>query len=562
MELRDSRRLTGPNFLGPRPGVVLDLALAPGEDAEALRAAWRDHAKGILAELGWGATPLLWRRFEGGLSLGFEAPVDALYAATEVNEWALEAALAQLRGEAQGARQEAVERLRQEIRDEENPPLLALQKAAAERGVTFLSDDERASVGLGEGSLNWNVRELPDPASIPWPKVHDIPVALVTGTNGKTTTVRLLAAMVRAAGKVPGFSSTEGIWAGQEELERGDYAGPGGGRQVLRHPQVQVALLETARGGMLRRGLAVPRAEVAAITNVGEDHLGEWGVDDLAELADTKFIVARAARHLVLNHDDEELRKRGESSPLPVLWFRLQEGGPELGPDSCRWQEGDLVLRRDGQDVLRVAESQVPITLGGAARFNVANALAAMGVASVLGLPPAAIRQGLETFEGGAGQNPGRLNRFELGGVTALVDFAHNPHGMNALMTTALALPARRRLVVLGQAGDRDDEALRALARTVWAGQPDRVILKELSSDLRGRQAGEVNAILADELRRQGAPDSALAWADSELAAVHQALEWARAGDLLLLLSHTDRPAVLQLLDDLQHRGWQPGDAL
>jgi UDP-N-acetylmuramyl tripeptide synthase len=114
----------------------------------------------------------------------------------------------------------------------------------------------------------------------------------------------------------------------------------------------------------------------------------------------------------------------------------------------------------------------------------------------------------------------------------------------------------------LGQAGDRDDEALRALARTVWAGQPDRVILKELSSDLRGRQAGEVNAILADELRRQGAPDSALAWADSELAAVHQALEWARAGDLLLLLSHTDRPAVLQLLDDLQHRGWQPGDAL
>ena len=562
LDLRDSRRLTGPNILWDRPGAVLDVVLEPTDDGVAAVEAWRRHAKEVLEAIGWTREETVARRFHGGVSLALSAPVDALYAATEVNEWAWEAAAAELCGDPPPDLGKAAERLRQEIRDEANPRLLALQAAAVERGVMFLSDDDEVSVGLGSGSRTWPVHGLPAPEEVPWSAVHDIPVALVTGTNGKTTTVGLLAAMVTAAGKVAGFSSTEGVWAGGEILDRGDYAGPGGGRRVLRDRRVEVAILETARGGMLRRGLALPAADVAVITNVAEDHLGEWGIHDLGELAETKLVVARAARRLVVNGEDSELRNRLAATGRPVTWFSLDPARPEAVSNACILEGRDLVVRADGEELLRVPVKEVPCALGGAARHNVANALAALAAAGALGLSLESQRRGLALFSGSAEENPGRLNVFELGGVTALVDFAHNPHGMAALMRTARSLQPRRLLVLLGQAGDRDDHALAGLAQAVWKGAPDRVILKELPGDLRGRCAGEVPRILAEELRRLGAPPSVLSFASSEIEAVREALTWAAAGDLLLLVSHADRPAVLELLQRLRRQGWRPGEGV
>ena len=565
MKLRDSRRLTGPNILWHRPSAVIDVALEEPEDAGVLLRVWEPHVRRMLDAVGWGDEDLTYRRFASGISLALSAPIDALYAATEVNEYAFEAAVAELAGESLPDFETAAERLRREIAGERNPSVLAMQAAAADHRVAFLWDDDRISVGMGKRSLSWPSDAVPDPRDVDWDAVADIPVAIITGTNGKTTTVRLLASMVRAADLEPGISSTDGCWVAGEEIGEGDYSGPGGARLVLRDPRVDVAILETARGGMLRRGLGVERADVAIITNVAEDHLGEWGIHDLDELVETKFIVARGTRRLVLNADDPKLRARPDREGLRRSWFSLDaapleiQTNVETGDETAILEDGALVVvNHEGRQVVAPLD-RVPMTLGGAARHNVHNALGAILVARRLGLPLEAIRKGLERFDSSADENPGRLNRFDLGGVTAIVDFAHNPHGVEALMHMAAALPAKRRLVLIGQAGDRDDDSIRELPRIAWQARPDRVILKELGKHLRGRPAGEIPALMADELRRLGAPEDAIGHAGSELEAIEQALRWAQPGDLLLLISHEDREAVLARMTELETLGWKPG---
>ncbi|HYU33095.1 MAG TPA: Mur ligase family protein [Thermoanaerobaculia bacterium] len=568
MKLLDSRRLTGPNLLQEQPGAVLDVALDPAE-AEAVVAAWRERARALLDAIGWTAEEIAVRGFPGGASLAFSAPVDSLYAATELNEEAWRAAEAAIGEEPPPDLTEAAERLRAAIDRERNPALLALRAAAEARGVAFLSDDERASVGLGTGSLSWPVHELPAPEEVPWERIHDIPVVLVTGTNGKTTTVRLLAAMARAAGLTAGLTSTDRVEVGGEVIERGDCSGPGSARTLLRDPRVELAILETARGGMLRRGLAVRRAEAAAVTNIAADHLGEFGVNDLEALAEVKILVARVVGpegRLVLNGDDPLLVERAGRLTAPVVWFSLDPERPAfqalLGPETTAWvlHGGEIERWHGGWKQTLAHVDEIPIAFGGAARHNVANALAALALGAAVRLPDEPMLRALRQMRGTAEDNPGRANLLELGGAKILLDYAHNPHGLTALLNLAINLPGRRRLLlVLGQAGDRSDEAIRELARTAWSFRPDRIIIKELPEMLRGRSEGEVPAILEDELHRLGAAERTLGRARNELEAVRQALAWARPGDLLVLLVHTQRDAVLELLGRLREAGWAAG---
>jgi UDP-N-acetylmuramyl tripeptide synthase len=192
----------------------------------------------------------------------------------------------------------------------------------------------------------------------------------------------------------------------------------------------------------------------------------------------------------------------------------------------------------------------------------VANALAAIGVAAALGLPDEAIRAGLVGFDTGFSTNPGRANVWKLDGVTAIVDFAHNPHGLEALAHMTAALPAQRRAIVIGQAGDRDDESIREFARAAWAIRPEHVFIKEMEVYLRGREPGIVPALIESELLRAGAGPHLLSRWPTELAAVHAALAWARAGDLLLLTTHAQREEVVALLTRLAESGWEPGRPL
>ncbi len=559
MKLLDSRRLTGPNLLWDLEGAVLDVALGD-EESQPLTRAWVRQGGRILEAVGWGAEELCVRRFPGGASLAMSAQVDRLYTATEVNEWALDAAVAELAGAppSDADLAAAAARLREEAETERNPALIALRDAADRRRVAFLSDADFVTLGLGSGSLTWALTDLPRPREVPWDRISDIPVVLVTGTNGKTTTVRLLAAMVRAAGAVTGTTSTDRVEIDGEILDDGDCSGPGGARTLLRDRRVEVAILETARGGILRRGLAVRRADAAAVTNVAPDHLGEFGVVDLAALAETKLVPARVVRpqgRVVLNADDPELRARTGHFGAPVVWFSLdpdQPGFDDLlvsGAAGCTLEDGDLVRYGEERRQVIARAGDVPVTFGGAARHNVANALCAIGLAGALGLSVDAMREGLLSFRSTPEDNPGRGNLFDVAGVRVLLDYAHNPHGLTALAGFASRLPAARRLLVLGQAGDRDEESIRELTRTAWELRPDLTVIKEMPEMLRGRTPGAVPALIEDELRRLGAPAESLVHAADDADAVRKALDLARPGDLILLLVHNRRAEVLEMLD-------------
>jgi UDP-N-acetylmuramyl tripeptide synthase len=364
--------------------------------------------------------------------------------------------------------------------------------------------------------------------------------------------------MLRAAGLHAGLSSTDWVASADEVMERGDFSGPGGARTVLRANRVEAAVLETARGGMLRRGLAVRHADAAVITNVAADHLGEFGVETVAQLLDVKWIVTQACdqhSRLVLNADDASLAARGRDAPLNIVWFSLDSEHPllENAEDKCTVENGTVVLYENNtrHELLPVAD--IPVTLGGAAVHNISNVLAAVGLTAAMGIAPSAMVSGLAAMS--SQDNPGRCNQFDVNGARVLVDFAHNPHGVNAFLDIARNAPGMRQLLVIGQAGDRRDEDIRELAQAAATISLNRIIVKELNQYARGRPPGETAEILCEEFVHRGIEPNRISVVENELDAVRAAIDWAQPGDLLMLLIHEDRDAVLAYLQTLSRVG-------
>ena len=519
---------------------------------------WVEKVKAMLSKLDWPAGKVVARAHATGASLAFTAPLDRLYSATEVNEWAwlstclemgmedLEIPLApgypSLKDSAQAA-----STLLHLAKVESQSNLLALVEEATAHSLPWLMDDDMLSLGAGQGSRGWSKTALPERGEVKWEELHSIPIALVTGTNGKTTSVRLSAAMCAAQGWLPGHTCTDGVFVGGEWLEAGDYSGPVGARQILRHPKVQAAILETARGGILRRGLPVQRAQAALVTNVTEDHFGEYGMHRLEDLAEAKLSVARALGSdglLVLNADSPTLREQAGMLDVPLGWFALDDTHPLLeqhrqaGGSTCAPREGRLRLHAGGLDFDLGTLAAMPITAGGAARYNIANAAGASLLAMAMGVEPARIAEVLNRFGQKPSDNPGRLEHRMVKGTQVLLDYAHNPEGLQGLLAVAGSLRTHRLGLLLGQAGDRDDGAIRALAAVAASAHPDQVVLKDLEGYMRGREAGAVPALLADELMRQGVPASRIETLLSEVAAAKALLAWARPGDVVVLPIH------------------------
>jgi cyanophycin synthetase len=551
----DSRRLTGPNRWHAGPAVVLT-PLGGAAHRPLAHARWAQRVQHITQALGWPDAQAQVVLHATTPTLTFAAPASMLFTATEVNEWAWERAAAEF-GEgsfdlAQDLGAEAASVFASRAATENAAAWVALQSAAQARGLPCFVDDEALSIGAGCGSRTWALGALPPTADLPWPALHNIPTALVTGSNGKTTTVRLLAAMVHASGQVPGHCSTEGVVVDGLTLQMGDYAGPAGARAVLRHLDVQVALLETARGGILRRGLALQRADVAVVTNVSADHLGEYGVDNAQDIAEVKLVVARAVARsglLVLNADDVLLMATAARLPHAAFakqaLFAMDAAHPALKSlrlkqgATCGMQAGHLLLFDGRAEHDLGAISSLPITLGGAARHNIENAAAAALVALGLGLPITAIRSTLLSFGANPRDNPGRLELWHHQGATVLIDYAHNPDGLAQLLRVARSLKPQRLGLLLGQAGNRSDAAIGELARVAASFQPDRVVIKELPLMLRGRPEGQVPALIAKGLREGGVSAAGITQVFDEEAAAHQLLTWAQAGDVVVLPVHT-----------------------
>jgi cyanophycin synthetase len=550
----EARALIGPNLYDPGPAAVAEVLLPEETDLGASRAAVADALAELSAAAGWPTPALRVRTFRGGLA--FAAPVDGarVEAAATLLERALRRALAPAAAEDLTADVAAIAAAA--AQEAPSPALRALLEAARARDLPTLVDDEALTLGAGARGKTWPIGQLPEVAAVPWADLGRIPIALITGTNGKTTSARRLARIARKAGHHVGNSSTDGVAVDEVTIESGDWTGPGATRMVLRRRDVDFAALEVARGGLLRRGLAIDRADAALITNVSDDHLGDYGIDDLATMAAVKAVIGGVVTprgRVVLGADSPPLCAVGRARfTAPVLWFARSPDNATIrehlaaGGEAWYVADGSLVEAGPGGEAPLVEVAAIPCTLGGAAAHNVLNALGVAALASALGLPRPAIAEGLRSFASTAAENPGRINRYAVNGTKILLDFAHNVAGIRALAEVARHMRGGGRLTVaFGMAGDRSDAELLALAGALAELRPDAAILREQRAHLRGRALGEVPALLRRGLLDRGMASDAITEAADELATIDAFLRTADAGDLLVILAHTQRAPVV-----------------
>jgi cyanophycin synthetase len=369
-----------------------------------------------------------------------------------------------------------------------------------------------------------------------------VPVIAVTGTNGKTTTVRLIAHLMRSQGLRVGMTNTDGVYVNGRQTDSGDCSGPRSARNVLMHPEMDVAVFETARGGLLREGLAFDRCQVAVVTNLGTgDHLGLNYITTLEDLTVVKRVIVlnvEPSGMAVLNANDPAVAAMGRHCPGDVTFFGLDANQPVLATHRAQGKrvvyidKGDIVAQK-GPQVFRIPLSQVPLTRQGQIGFQTENVLAAVGAAWAVDMPWAIIAEGLSSFVSDIQGVPGRFNVFDYRGATLIADYGHNPDAIQALVQAVENMPAQKRMVVISGAGDRRDQDIRD--QTQILGKAFDEVLLYQDACQRGREDGEVLGLLREGL--QGAARTThIQDIQGEFNAIDVALSRLSPGDLCLIL--------------------------
>ena len=364
----------------------------------------------------------------------------------------------------------------------------------------------------------------------------------MAGTNGKTTTVRLTAHLIGVSGKRVGMTNSDGVYVGKRRIDTGDCSGPRSARNILLHPDVDAAVFETARGGVLREGLAFDRCDVAVVTNIGMgDHLGLSYISTVDDLAVVKRVIVQnvaATGVAVLNAADPMVVKMAGACPGAVLFFAADKNNHVLATHRVQGRpvvfvDGADIVAVKGTEAFRVPLAGIPITRNGTISFQIENAMASIAAAWALGIDADTIRRGVATFVNDAATAPGRFNVFDYKGATLIADYGHNPDAILALAQAIESMPARERSVVISGAGDRRDEDIREQTRilgTIF----DGVVLYQDECQ-RGRSDGEVLALLQQGL--VGAPRTRdVCEIHGEFLAIDTALAKLQPGDLCLIL--------------------------
>jgi cyanophycin synthetase len=422
-----------------------------------------------------------------------------------------------------------------------------------------------------------------------------VPIVAVTGTNGKTTTSRMIAHIFKGLGKKVGMTSTDGIVIDERLVIKADASGPRSARMVLQNPRVELAVMEVARGGILREGLGYDRNDVAVVTNVAPDHLGTKGIDTLEQLADVKAVVVEAVPRdgfAVLNADDPLVRRMRRRCSGGIVWFSLEPPGStvrEFVEEQCRrggralvlepTDRGDMIVIKHGRRSMQLAWTHLlPATFGGTATFNVANAMAAAGAAFAAGAGLHEIRQGLRTFTTSYYLSPGRMNLVNVRNIDVFVDYCHNAPGMLVLGQFVENYAATKegqadlgkvsRIGMVATAGDRRDDDMRELG-AIAARHFDVLVVRE-DERLRGRPVGETAGLIAEGARsqigREGVRCRQVELVLNEVEAVRHCLARANPGDIVVLCvdNHADVVAELERLTSSAqagaHSGATPGD--
>lgn len=377
-----------------------------------------------------------------------------------------------------------------------------------------------------------------------------VPIIALTGTNGKTTTTRLTAHIFRQTGKVVGYTTTDGTYVGDYLVEAGDNTGPQSAELILHDPTVEVAVLETARGGMLRSGLAFSHCDVGVVLNVSADHLGLFDIETLEEMAQVKSILAEATApdgYVVLNAEDPLVAAMASRIKAKIAYFSINPDHPliqehiQRGGLAAVCQQGELVFL-EGEKVIPIEHAAaVPLTLGGKAPFMISNVLAACLASYVQGVEIAQILQGLHSFRASVEQTPGRMNLIELGHIHVLLDYAHNPASYEAVGGFVRNWMTGDRIGVIGGPGDRRDQDFHRLGELA-AQFFDWIIVKE-DYDTRGRNRGEVAHLILQGIQ-EVKPNCRYQVILDETTAIQTALEKASAGSLVVILPESVHRAL------------------
>jgi cyanophycin synthetase len=376
-----------------------------------------------------------------------------------------------------------------------------------------------------------------------------IPIVAITGTNGKTTTTRLTAHIYRQTNQVVGYTTTDGIYINEYLVEKGDNTGPYSAGLILKEPTVEVAILESARGGILRSGLAFDSCDIGVVLNVAADHLGIGDIDTIEQMAQVKAVVAETVKpdgYAVLNADDPLVAAMATKVKSKVAYFSMNPDNPIIIDHIRRnglaavYENGYLSIL-EGQWTLRIEKAvNIPVTMGGMAPFMIANALAGCLAAFAQGVDIELIRRGVRTFKPSADQTPGRMNLFDLGDYHALVDYAHNPHGYEAVGGFVRNWEGER-IGVVGGPGDRRDEDLILLGK-IAAQTFDRIIIKE-DDDRRGREFGEAADLIAKGIYQQN-QNIRYETILNETEAIETGLNLASKGSLVVILPESVTRAI------------------
>jgi cyanophycin synthetase len=411
-------------------------------------------------------------------------------------------------------------------------------------------------------SAEGDVLAATPPGSAPRLIRPSIPVVAITGTNGKTTTARMIGHVARRAGLSVGWSSTDGVYIDGELIEAGDFSGPGGAGRVLRQPGVELAVTETARGGILRRGVGVAYNDVSVVTNISSDHLGLDGIDTLDQLAEVKAVVTKITKPdgwCVLNADDPRTFAMRLGTTARIWVFTRDPDSPSgrsvlsEGGRVTTLLDGWISVLKGGGDPLPVIHVvEVPMTLAGLSRVNVENALAVTSASLALGFTFDQVAEGLRSFDPGE-NNPGRMNIWSVpvasGMISVVIDLAHNEAGLEALLEimNGIRQPHGRLLLGVGTAGDRSDEVFVQLGEIAALGA-DVIEIVHKAKYLRGRSMEKLN-----ELIKEGAAHAGMQIErahESELGGLVSLIGQARDGDVVAIMTHQDREVLDQWLLD------------